>query len=407
MTATIFGGQARTSRSLKRWRFNACDTKAPWPWVATGGANGSRIDGSGLIVPASAPRINVGQGVVIEGGRQNRAQNGVTPVHPGGAWQTDGVTTLTAAPGALGPSGDPMGFLAAGTGSYCYQNGFAHTAGVPETLRWFARLGDAADPRLVCEVSSGGANFFARTFVDLDAMSINTTVGTAELIDHGGGLAEIIQYGTPATTTASAGYFGMIIAGTPAAGTGHYFGCVDYQVGARSTSLILTPGGPLTRTADSLTCTDLAALDLDGDEWTLIVTAQEPYPDATPGYPMLLRIEGDDGAVVTINKQPDGQIEGQIFDGAINTANKVAAGTPGEFRKYAIGYSRAAGLMRFAASGTAVLDAVAGNLTTLPALGTVRVGSANGFWHINGIVQQVATAPRLLSAAEMLEEVES
>lgn len=406
MNARVFGAVARTSRGLRRWQFNRGDVAVPWPWAAAGGANGSRVDGTGLIVPASAPRINAGQGVLIEAERQNRAQSGVTPVFPGGPWQTDGVSTLTAAPGVLGLSGAPLSFLAKGTGTYCYQNGFAHTAGVPETMHWVAKRGDASDPRIMCEISSGGANFFARAFIDLSDMTVYTNAGTAEVFDRGDGIAEIIQRGTPTTTTESAGYFGMVLIGADT-GQGHYFGCVDYQVGARETSLILTPGGPLTRTADSLTCTDPSALGMSPDAWTIVVTAHEPYPDPAPGYPMILRIEGEDGAVVTINKQPDGSIEFQIFDGAINLSRNVGGGTPGTSRKYAIGYSRSQQLMRVAATGAAVVDATGASLATLPALGTVRLGSANGFWHVNQPIAECAVAPRLLSAAEFIQEVES
>jgi len=182
---------------------------------------------------------------------------------------------------------------------------------------------------------------------------------------------------------------------------------MNVEIGRFSTSYIPTTSAAVTRTADSLTCTNLTALGMSPDAWTIVVTAHEPYPDPAPGYPMILRIEGEDGAVVTINKQPDGQIEFQIYDGATNVAHKLPAGTPGVSRKYAIGYSRNQQLMRVAATGAAAVDTSGASLATLPALSTVRLGSANGFWHVNQPIAECAAAPRLLSAAEFIQEVES
>ncbi len=53
-----FGGVARTSRSLKRYRFDRCDTVVPWPWVAAGGANGTRVGPEGNIEAATCPRYD-------------------------------------------------------------------------------------------------------------------------------------------------------------------------------------------------------------------------------------------------------------------------------------------------------------------------------------------------------------
>lgn len=406
MTATIFGGQARTSRSMRRYRFASCDTRAPWPWVAAGGTNGTRVNDAGVTVNAAAPRINVDVGVLVEAERQNRVQHGVTPFYPGGSWQTDGVSTLTSTPGVLGPSGAPMAFLAAGTGTYCYQSGKTFTTGQPEVIRWHARQGDASDPRMWCQVADAVNQFFMDAIVNLSTGTVQTNAGTATAQDIGGGLIEVVQRGVPVNTTAS-GYFGMVLMGA-SAGTGHYFGGMDLQQGLWPTSPILTPdGSAVTRAADSMACTDLAALGMTQDAWTIAVTAHEPYPDPAPGYPMILRIEGDDGAVVTINKQPDGSIECQIYDGATNLSRNLVAGTPGVQRKYMIGYSRAQQLMRVAATGAAVQDATAAQLATLPDLGTVRLGSANGFWWINQPIAECAVTPRLLSAAEFIQEVES
>lgn len=389
MTAPIFGGQARTSRSLKRWRFGACDTKAPWPWAAAGGANGSRIDGSDLIVAASAPRINVGQGVVIESAAADLVSYPNDPSN--GAWGKIDVVATGGA--ALAPNGamDAVSIVLSGAANARLDQAFPVSAVAGVTYNYAVWLQGVGDVNIGINTTTGvgGAGednivlsgTWQRHFVPVTyAPGVTGNVRIHAVIDRAGGpSASVLRMWRPQVT-----------------------------LGARPSSDVMTLTTPLTRTADSLTCTDLAALDLDGDEWTVIVTAQEPYADPTPGYPTIVRLEGGGGALVAIQKLPGGGVEGLIYDGSTPVYDTVGAGTPGAFRKYAIGFSRTAGLMRFAATGAAVAEAIAGNLTTLPSLHTATVGSiSGGSRHINGVIKEVATAPRLLSAAEIIQEIES
>ncbi len=564
MAATIFGGQARTSGSMRRYRFAACDTRAPWPWVAAGGANGSRVDGAGLVAPSVAPRITrtteertnllthsndfsgagwtapyvltpsgriesnsasavahqcYQLGKTIEAGRvyggqvkakadqvdwlilnlfdgaEHRAYFNLATgtrgqVHagftstmqrqPDGYWlctllgqlsnasvngglsvemtDADGaaVSTIPAEDGLWAKEAQfeadrITDYIATGATPVSVHDGLgvlieAEAADLvsypndPSDGAWgqidvVATGGAALAPNgemdAVSIVLSGAANARLDQAFPVAAVAgvtynyavwlqgsgnvnigINTTTGVG-----GSGEDNIVLTSewqrrfVPVTyapgVTGNVRIHAVIDrAGGPSASVLRMWQ-PQVTLGVRPSSDVMTLTSPLTRAADSLTCTDLTALGMSADAWTIVVTAHEPHPDPTPGYPMILRIEGEDGAVVTINKQPDGQIEFQIYDGAINVAHKLPAGTPGVARKYAIGYSRSQQLMRVAATGAAAVDTSGVSLATLPALGTVRLGSANGFWWINQPIAECAVAPRLLSAAEFIQEVES
>lgn len=171
------------------------------------------------------------------------------------------------------------------------------------------------------------------------------------------------------------------------------------------TSLMPTDGSGGVSSDESITCANLAALGLDGDEWTVIVTAQEPAADPTPGCPMLLSMFGAGGASMNINRQPAGHIAIEAYDGAVQRQVQVAGGTAGAFRRFAIGFSRAAGILRGGATGESVVETAHSNLTAFPMLTSMRLGSGNNAWHIGGIVAERKSWPRLLSAAEMAKEL--
>jgi len=153
--------------------------------------------------------------------------------------------------------------------------------------------------------------------------------------------------------------------------------------------------------AEALKFLNMDTLGLNQDAWTIIVEATEPASDPTPGYPMILRMTGPGGVVATINKQPDGQIEFQIYDGATNVAQKLPAGTIGTTRRYLLGFDRASQTMRYAATGASPASATGASLATVGPYTDVQVASADGFWWCNNITSQIETYPYLMSAEEM------
>lgn len=406
----MIGAQARHLGDLRVYDFSRCDVVVPYPWTFAGGGGGGRrrMDlGTINAVSAGQPRIQYsptgGVGVMIEAERITKTAGGETPQlgGAGGTYTTDGLASLLADPGVLGPTGEPMGHLVrANAAGYAYTGTTEDfVAGRLTGRSIFLRRGTIgqAAPHVMAAMFVFGPGAFAVAYVDLDAGVIyGAPNGGAALIDWGGGLYELQQWGIPGAS--AGGIVDVNILGMTD-GDGHYVGCDCISDGLPPTFF------EGTTPAESLTCTDLAALGLNQDAFTIFVTAGEPYPDPTPGYLMILRIEGDAGSVLTINKQPDGQIEFQIFDGSVNVSQLMAAGTPGTQRVYAIGYSRAQQIMRVAATGTAVVDESGASLATLPALGTARLGSANGFWWVNQVIAQFAIAPRLMTEGEILEKV--
>ena len=177
---------------------------------------------------------------------------------------------------------------------------------------------------------------------------------------------------------------------------GHVIGCFMAHTGSGPRRFAIG-----TAPAEALKFLNMDTLGLNQDAWTIIVEATEPASDPTPGYPMILRMTGPGGVVATINKQPDGQIEFQIYDGATNVAQKLPAGTIGTTRRYLLGFDRASQTMRYAATGAAVADAVNASLATVGPYTAVQIGSADGFWWCNNITSQIETYPYLMSAEEM------
>lgn len=382
----MIGAQARHLGDLRVYDFSRCDVVVPYPWVPAGGTNGSRINGDDNVEAAVAPRINVGEGVLIEAEAADLVEYPNDQTNA--AWNKIGVTINLNA--ALSPRGlmEASEIILGGAANDRLDQAFPITA-----------IADAVYNYAVWLKGTGSIN-----------IGINTTTGIGGSGEDAVTLtSEWARYYVPVTyvtgATGNVRIHGVIDrAGGPSASV-IYMWNPQVTAGPRPSSDVLTVSSALTRTADLLTCTDLAALGLNQDAFTIFVTAGEPYPDPAPGYPMILRIEGDAGAVLTINKQPDGQIEFQIYDGSVNVSQLMAAGTPGTQRVYAIGYSRAQQLMRVAATGTAVVDATGASLATLPALGTARLGSANGFWWINQVIAQFAIAPRLMTEGEILERI--
>lgn len=171
--------------------------------------------------------------------------------------------------------------------------------------------------------------------------------------------------------------------------------------GQKLLEYVPTYGDETVAPAEALKFHNMDTFGLNQDAWTIIIEATEPGPDPTPGYPMILRMTGPGGVVATINKQPDGQIEFQIYDGATNVAQKLPAGTIGTTRRYLLGFDRASQTMRYAATGASPASATGASLATVGPYTVVQIGSADGFWWCNNITSQIETYPYLMSAEEM------
>lgn len=384
MSATILGGQARTSRSMRRYRFASCDTRAPWPFIAAGGANGSRFDSLGNIAAASAPRINYDEGVLVEAPCETLVQY---PNDPGNAvWNQLGVTANA--------------------------NAFLSPRGLLEAYE--VVLGGSANDRLdqgfpVAAVAGVTYNYAVWLYgVGSINIALNTTTGVG-----GGGeiavnlLSEWRRHYVAATydpgVTGNVRIHGVIDrAGGPSASQ-IYMWNPQVSLGPVPSSDVMSVTTPLTRTGDSLTCSDLAGLGWNDDEWTISVTLHEPAAVAG-NYPMLMRLEGAGGSVININKQPDGQVEYAVYDGTSQYSLMLPGVTAGQATKYVMGCKRDQ-VLRVAAQGRGFAERTVGG--AMPDQGLLRLGSANGYWHINQPIAEFAIAPRLLSAAEFIQEVES
>jgi len=175
--------------------------------------------------------------------------------------------------------------------------------------------------------------------------------------------------------------------------------------GQKLSEYVPTYGDETVASAEALKFLNMDTLGLNQDAWTIIVEATEPASDPTPGYPMILRMTGPGGVVATINKQPDGLVEFQIYDGAVNIALKVAAGTPGTTRRYLLGFDRASQTMRCGATGTTIGDATGASLATVGPYTDVQIASADGFWWCNNITAKVEVVKRLLLKEECQQEI--
>lgn len=185
---------------------------------------------------------------------------------------------------------------------------------------------------------------------------------------------------------------------------GAYFWGSNFGPGKYSSYLF--GNDPSSRVADHCYCDNLSSIGLSGDEWTVVIDIDEPAPDTTPGYPMLLRIEGDSGSVFTLNKQPNGTIEFQGYDGSTNIASTFAGTTTGTRRKYALSFSRTQGRLRAVGTDGSITETTSGGpLLAFPTQNIIRFGSAASNWHINSTIHSVKTFDRFLSERELLEQV--
>lgn len=185
---------------------------------------------------------------------------------------------------------------------------------------------------------------------------------------------------------------------------GAYLWGANFGVGKYSSYLF--GNDPSSRASDHCYCDNLSSIGLSGDEWTVVIDLDEPAPDTTPGYPMLLRIEGDSGSVFTLNKQPNGTIEFQGYDGSTNIASTFAGTTTGTRRKYALSFSRTQGRLRAVGTDGSITETTSGGpLLTFPTQNIIRFGSAASNWHINSTIHSVKTFDRFLSERELLEQV--
>lgn len=363
--------------------------------------------GEPVTVAADHPRLDydkngVGRGVMVERGSTNLISfsqpkgtasivNGWTP--NGGAgndWidNAGGIVgqpqTMTLVPGGSGTKYIPVGPL---------------VAGQKYSLTQRVKPIDATSVQPFVDgtgvVPSASARFYFSTRSWVPISDTNITAYHHKELEDG-----VWEVGFTFTATASAG----VAVHAYGIDGDMLFGDMQLEAGP-PTSIMPTAGSGSVSGAESIACTDLAALGLDGDEWTVIVTAQEPLAVTAPdGYPMVLYMPGAGGSSANINKQPGGTMSFEFYDGSVQRSIQIAGQAAGTMRRYAIGFSRTAGLMRVGATGEPVQTAQHSNLTAFPAFSAAHLGGGAG-WQLNGVIASVRRASRLLSEAEITQEL--
>lgn len=167
------------------------------------------------------------------------------------------------------------------------------------------------------------------------------------------------------------------------------------------TEYVAADGAAASSDAELITY-NLSQIGLDGDEWTLIAKAQEPA--ATSAFPMVVHLPGAGDAYMSINKQPGGAMSFDSWDGVDQRLFQVAGQAAGTVRTFALGFSRAAGILRGGATGEPVQTVQFANLQSFPALSALHLGGGAG-WQMDGIFDELRVAPRLLTVAEMTSEI--
>lgn len=348
-------------------------------------------------VSANHPRIHYGpaggQGVAIEGARTAKTLGGRSPnlSGSGGQYTTDGLASLTAAPGVLGPTGDPMGLLVrANASGYAYTGVVDNfTAGRLTGRSVFLRRWTTgqASPHVMANMFVFGPGTFANAYVDLDAgVLTGVNAGDARLLGWGGGLYELQQWGTPG---ASAG--GIVDVNVLGAtdGHGHYFGCDCVSDGMPTTFFEGSkPGEVLTF--------DLDAIDYSANAGTLAVEFECAGGALDEEFTVFFADDQGPQAFLASNTvyiknraDSDQRVVGALQPGLNKIAFTFKSGSDGCWGGSLNG---AAPVMVYGPTSPFTSAEVE--------LGSRHGGAAS----INDVIKSFAHAPRLFSLAELIEE---
>lgn len=363
---------------------------------ASGGANGTRVNSSGVLVAATAPRYDynpatlAARGILIEAARTNLVLQ--SDAFDNVAWTKSGSTVTanaTASPAGTA-TGDKLVEDAANTAHWLYQVATT-SATVLNTWSFYAKAGERT--RVYGGLADGaGTNGVGATF-DLVAMTAATlTFGTgsgvsATITDAGGGWRRCTVSGIPAAAGASvqASIYldnGSGISYQGNGTSGAFIWGAQLEVGAFPTSYIPTVAASVTRSADVLTMTGANFSSwFNQSEGTFVVACDTA---SITGMSALAANDGTANDRHLINATAAAALV-QVTDGGATQASlALSAFTANASFKVAYSYK----VNDFAASkdGAAVVTDVSG---TIPTPNRLLLGS-NGSTYLNGHLSSVS-----------------
>jgi len=280
----------------------------------SGGANGTRVNSSGVIVAATTPRFDydpvtlAARGLLVEEARTNlmlRSQE-----FDNAAWPRFGTTSITAN-AVTSPDGttnaDLLTMTSAGSGTFQAATGAASTAytgtiylraAAPVTVNLILTTNLADPVTVACSVTTAWQRF-----------TVNKTT-------------------SPGTTQIA-----LQISDTGSGGTSVYLWGAQTEVGAFATSYIPTTTAAVTRTADSVVMTGTNFLSwYNQSEGTFVVSGDLAFP-ASGGSQFLARASDNSyNNSVAANCSSTGfgatnTAAGGVFDGNASVTNIFVANT--------------------------------------------------------------------------------
>lgn len=362
----------------------------------SGGANGTRVNSAGLIVAATTPRFDYNPvtlaplGLLVEEARTNKATNENANPVTDAAWAIGGDVAAT-----LTVVDDTAALAAAGLNGVCTSGKvykFDNSAGVG-----FAFIIQAA---LTGNTNKHSISVYART------------TGTANIEMAGGlgavnlpvGAAYVRTKSENITPDSSSGQMAIVAL----AGAVVYFVLNDMEEGAFCTSVIVTAGAAVTRTADSAVMTGTNFSDwYNQTQGTFVVDADTANLGGNSGIVGVgdssLAFGAAEAFYATYASANSGRqsvyvLDGGVFQAAIDTG---AAQTINVAAKLAFAYA-----LNNTAAASKGSAAVVDTSCTMPTPTGLSLGRLNGAWsgganYLNGHVKTLRYYPQRLPNATL------
>ena len=377
--------------------------------TASGGANGTRVNSSGLIVAATTPRFDYDpvtldiRGLLVEEARTNLLL--YSDDFTGAAWATQGTANVTA---------NTVQDTDAATASNRYQDVTIANDSSTRVAQWRVAKNQAQIVALQHQVFGGTpVNYAIALNTATGAYNTASTLGSdpganATVTDAGGFwlVTIVLENNSTGNTTARQRFYpayasslggGSTVADVTLTGTAtcRYMGL---ELGSFATSYIPTAGSAVTRTADSMTMTGTNFSSwFNASEGTFL--SQYVFSNASSGIGMVYEAATDGSNNHNVFRNGTSLVasttNGAVQQAGFTLTDPVSSGTV-----YTSAYAYKVNDFAGCLNGGSVQTDISGTLPTVNALG-LGVRPFDGSLSLNGWLRSLRFYPRRLSNQQL------